>query len=127
MPTAQPEDLFTDTTPLKSGLASLVVREKRGRIGWLILLPTVILVLLSAGLATFLLLWLTVIHGDTTVGGATSATIADVFDSGAFMVDEGISLTKDGSVKGRLFGLTITTVTVRDERFSLYDLWLRWC
>lgn len=123
MSTARPKERFTDDiAPLRSRLPSLVVHEKRGRIGCLILLPTVILVLLSAGLATFLLLWLTVIHGVPAGSDTISAT---VLKTGVFLVDEGTSLTNDESVKARLLGLTITTVTVRVESFSEYGLWLK--
>jgi hypothetical protein len=84
------------------------LRSDRGRVGWIILLPTALLMLASAGLATFLILWLTVIRGIPGSDGL-SASIAS---SKAFTVNEGTTVSPDGEAQARLLGLTISTITV---------------
>jgi hypothetical protein len=84
------------------------LRSDRGRVGWIILLPTALLMLASAGLATFLILWLTVIRGIPGSEGL-SASIAS---SRAFTVNEGTTDSPDGEAQARLLGLTISTITV---------------
>ncbi|TFK66876.1 hypothetical protein BDN72DRAFT_899433 [Pluteus cervinus] len=74
------------------------------RIGCRLLAPTLILLTLSGGLATFLILWLTAIHG---VDGQTLQTI---LKGRAFIANEG---TKEmyGVTTARLLGLTISSAT----------------
>lgn len=91
-------------------VSPLVITEKRGRIGYYFLLPVFILFLSSAGLAVFFLLWFTVIRG--VQPGADQSQTAFILQNGAFLVDEGTSLTKSGEPKARLLGLTISTLTV---------------
>ncbi|TFK65030.1 hypothetical protein BDN72DRAFT_846112 [Pluteus cervinus] len=89
----------------------LVITRERRRIGPHLLLATCALVLVSAGAATVILLWLTVIHGIPETPG--ESTITSAFKVGAFLTSEGTKMNDDGTVTGKLVGLTMTTITTQ--------------
>jgi hypothetical protein len=106
---------FDPSSHLKEGqkYSGLVIRNEKVRIGWSLLVPTLALVLLSAGLSTFLLCWLAVIkHVDGT----------SIAQYGGFIVSEGTTTNSDGTKSARLVGLTISTVTVRSNMLSVAPL-----
>ncbi|TFK66272.1 hypothetical protein BDN72DRAFT_899979 [Pluteus cervinus] len=83
----------------------IIVEKRKSRIGCVLLLPTLILLFLSAGFASFLLLWLTVIHG------ISGPALKSAWAEGSFIVDEGRKVGQDGTQTARLLGLTISTIT----------------
>ncbi|TFK66138.1 hypothetical protein BDN72DRAFT_160807 [Pluteus cervinus] len=100
-------DEFTTSSTFSEDDANqpqLVVEKRKSRIGCRLLAPTLILLTLSGGLATFLILWLTAIHG---VDGQTLRTI---LDSRAFIANEGTNEVY-GVKTARLLGLTISSAT----------------
>ncbi|TFK66896.1 hypothetical protein BDN72DRAFT_843671 [Pluteus cervinus] len=107
MPRHPPYDELTtsDTFPENdANQPQLIVEKRKSRIGCRLLAPTLILLTLSGGLATFLILWLTAIHG---IDGQTLRTI---LKGRAFIANEG---TKEmyGFTTARLLGLTLSSAT----------------
>ena len=96
----------------------LVVTREQRRIGTHLLLATCALVLVSAGAATVILMWITVIRGIPAIPGQ------DVFVSalkhGAFLTSEDSKVGEGGTVDGKLVALTMTTITVSFSRRVLF-------
>ncbi|TFK60342.1 hypothetical protein BDN72DRAFT_850597 [Pluteus cervinus] len=88
--------------PISSSLSVQPDRTRRIRSSFLIS-TSLTLVLLSAGLGSFFLFWLTSWHGGTS--------FQDAISQGAFFINEGNKTHYDGTQTARLVGLTITTVT----------------
>jgi hypothetical protein len=74
----------------------------RRRLGWRLVLPTLFVVIITAGTASALLVW--IIKHNTR-------TFKDSYRSGTFDLDEGSKLVH-GVQSGRLTGLTISSVAV---------------
>ena len=108
---ASDEQIDRDVIPLRTKIDSrggLIVTKRRSRVRFLAVLPALILFLLSAGPATFIWLWLTVIRGPASPQGLRNS----ILERGVFLVDEGTKTEKDGSIRSRLVVLSISTVTV---------------
>ena len=108
--THQSPDTTASSVDISSDKPRLTISAERKRIGKRLIIPTLILVLASAGLATFLLLWITVIHGVPAI--PEKSLSSGILQSGAFLVEEGSGRNKDGTVTARLLVLTISTITV---------------
>lgn len=68
-----------------------------------LLLPTVAVVLGTAGLGIALIAWI--------VTHKTTSSLAKAYSDGAFLLDEG-TVTESGLEAGRLIGLTISSAAV---------------
>ncbi|TFK65028.1 hypothetical protein BDN72DRAFT_901056 [Pluteus cervinus] len=101
-------ELSRSATLLRPPQHLVVTREQR-RIGTHLLLATSALILISAGAATVILMWLTVLRGIPATPG--EAAIISALKTGAFLTTEGTKMNDDGTVNGKLVALTMTTVT----------------
>ncbi|TFK69739.1 hypothetical protein BDN72DRAFT_589921 [Pluteus cervinus] len=99
----------SDETLLIPSQPRLSVTRERKRMGWHLLLGTLIIVFISAGLSTLLILWIFWIHGVPSIPG--KSIIAGVMQTGAFLVDEGTKKNEDGTERAKLVVLTISSVT----------------
>ena len=87
------------------GSAPLTYAPARRRLSFAIIIPAVVVILVTAGTATTLLVWL--------LTHKTQRTLHDVWTDGAFVLDEGTKFER-GNQAAKLTGLTISSAAVRN-------------
>lgn len=87
-----------------SSAAISIVEGKQRRLSWSLIMPTAIVVLVTAGAATTLLLWMLVHMEQSSLG--------DVWSDRAFILNEGTK-TEGELEAAKLLGLTISSAAVR--------------